>query len=93
MVAPFGIASSCGLDRARRGCSCWQRLCGEGDRFIERNARQGAVVELAEQSVEVGKLRDNATSAQGTGLTFPPSVFGRPHLMVVHAPGWQPLVQ
>jgi DNA-binding transcriptional ArsR family regulator len=38
-------------------------------------------------------LQDNTTAAHGTGLTFVPSVFGRPHLMVVHARGWQPVVQ
>ncbi|MFB6857729.1 DUF5937 family protein [Streptomyces sp. NPDC056341] len=44
-------------------------------------------------SIIVDKLQDNATSAHGTGVTFLPSVFGRPHLVVVHAPGWQPVVQ
>lgn len=43
--------------------------------------------------VIVDKLQDNATAAHGTGLTFIPSVFGRPHLVAVHAPGWQPVVQ
>ncbi|MEW1638100.1 DUF5937 family protein [Streptomyces sp. NPDC093801] len=41
----------------------------------------------------VDKLLDKVTHAQGTGVTFIPSVFGRPHLAVVHAPGWQPVVQ
>lgn len=41
----------------------------------------------------VDKLQDNATAANGTGVTFLPSVFGRPHLVAVHAPGWQPVVQ
>ncbi|CAL9638094.1 DUF5937 family protein [Streptomyces sp. enrichment culture] len=41
----------------------------------------------------VDKLQDRATTAHGTGVTFIPSVFGRPHLVVVHAPGWQPVVQ
>ncbi|MET7464384.1 helix-turn-helix domain-containing protein [Nonomuraea sp. NPDC005501] len=41
----------------------------------------------------VDKLQDNATSAHGTGVTFLPSVFGRPHLVVIQAPGWQPVVQ
>ncbi|SFW92100.1 DNA-binding transcriptional regulator, ArsR family [Amycolatopsis australiensis] len=39
------------------------------------------------------KLQDNATSAGGTGVTFLPSVFGRPHLVAIHARGWQPVVQ
>ncbi|MFD8393951.1 DUF5937 family protein [Streptomyces sp. NPDC059680] len=41
----------------------------------------------------VDKLQDKATSAHGTGVTFVPSVFGRPHLVAVHTPGWQPVVQ
>ncbi|MFE5599568.1 DUF5937 family protein [Streptomyces coelicoflavus] len=43
--------------------------------------------------IVVDKLQDNATTAHDTGVTFLPSVFGRPHLVVVHAPGWQPVVQ
>ncbi len=39
------------------------------------------------------KLQDNATSAGAAGVTFIPSVFGRPHLVTVHAPGWRPVVQ
>ncbi|MEV6106305.1 DUF5937 family protein [Streptomyces sp. NPDC051940] len=42
--------------------------------------------------IVVDKLQDKVTSAHG-GVTFVPSVFGRPHLVVVHAPGWQPVVQ
>lgn len=41
----------------------------------------------------VDKLQDNTTSATGTGITFLPSVFGDPHLLIVHAPGWAPVVQ
>jgi DNA-binding transcriptional ArsR family regulator len=41
----------------------------------------------------VDKLQDNATTAHGAGVTFLPSVFGRPHLVAIHAPGWQPVVQ
>lgn len=41
----------------------------------------------------VDKLQDNVAAAKGSGVTFLPSVFGRPHLVVVHAPGWQPVVQ
>lgn len=43
--------------------------------------------------IVVDKLQDKATAAHGKGVTFIPSVFGRPHLVVVHAPGWQPVVQ
>ncbi|HEY3503416.1 MAG TPA: helix-turn-helix domain-containing protein [Actinocatenispora sp.] len=43
--------------------------------------------------IVVDKLQDKATAAHGTGVTFLPSVFGHPHLVAVHAPGWQPVVQ
>ncbi|MET8160732.1 helix-turn-helix domain-containing protein [Sphaerisporangium sp. NPDC005289] len=43
--------------------------------------------------IVVDKLQDNAIPAHGTGVTFLPSVFGHPHLVVIHAPGWQPVVQ
>ncbi|MFD0477575.1 DUF5937 family protein [Nonomuraea thailandensis] len=66
--------------------------------------RQGAGAALASVSgaltlapdgdrIIVDKLQDNATAAHGNGVTFLPSVFGRPHLVVLHAPGWQPVVQ
>ncbi|MER5479582.1 DUF5937 family protein [Streptomyces sp. NPDC002734] len=41
----------------------------------------------------VDKLQDRAASARCTGLTFIPSVFAHPHLVVVHSPGWRPVVQ
>ncbi|MEU9570860.1 helix-turn-helix domain-containing protein [Streptomyces massasporeus] len=43
--------------------------------------------------IVVDKLQDKATTADAAGVTFIPSVFGRPHLVAVHAPGWQPVVQ
>ncbi|MFI7241630.1 DUF5937 family protein [Streptomyces qinglanensis] len=43
--------------------------------------------------IVVDKLQDKATAARGAGVTFVPSVFGSPHLVVVHAAGWQPVVQ
>ncbi|WP_410677046.1 DUF5937 family protein [Amycolatopsis sp. cmx-4-68] len=44
-------------------------------------------------SIIVDKLQDKATSAHDTGITFLPSVFGRPHLVAVYPPGWPPVVQ
>lgn len=41
----------------------------------------------------IDKLTDNATAAHGRGVTFTPTAFGRPHLLVVHAPGWRPVLQ
>ncbi|MFJ6528635.1 DUF5937 family protein [Streptomyces longwoodensis] len=43
--------------------------------------------------IVVDKLQDKATSARDGGVTFVPSVYGRPHLVAVHAPGWHPVVQ
>lgn len=43
--------------------------------------------------IVVDKLQDKGTSAVGAGMTFLPSVFTHPHLMVVHAPGWRPVIQ
>ncbi|WP_327068212.1 DUF5937 family protein [Kitasatospora sp. NBC_01250] len=49
------------------------------------DARQGRIV--------IDKLQSSSTSAASTGLTFVPTVFGRPHLVVVYAAGWRPVVQ
>lgn len=45
-----------------------------------------------DRRVEVDKLQDSYTTARD-GLTFIPSIFGRPHLLVVHTPGWRPVIQ
>src|SRR3984957_9867312 len=39
------------------------------------------------------KRQDNATSARGVGVTFIPTVFGSPHLVAVHLPGWRARVE
>lgn len=44
-------------------------------------------------AVVVDKLSSGRTSAAGSGLTFLPTAFGWPHLIALHAPGWQPVVQ
>jgi DNA-binding transcriptional ArsR family regulator len=57
-------------------------------------AVSGAVALAPEgDRIVVDKLQDNATGANGIGVTFIPSVFGSPHLLAVHAPGWLPVVQ
>ncbi|QGZ49592.1 MULTISPECIES: DUF5937 family protein [Streptomyces] len=44
--------------------------------------------------IVVDKLvQGRTTTAQGSGLTFLPTAFGRPHLIALYAPGWQPVVQ
>ncbi|ALV31341.1 helix-turn-helix domain-containing protein [Streptomyces sp. CdTB01] len=66
--------------------------------------RQGLGVALASVSgavtlapdgdrIIVDKVQDKSTAARVGGVTFIPSVFGRPHLVAVHAPGWHPVVQ
>jgi DNA-binding transcriptional ArsR family regulator len=50
-------------------------------------------IHLAEHEIRLDKLQDNWTSATADGVTFIPSVYGRPHLLTVHAPGWRPVVQ
>jgi hypothetical protein len=54
-----------------------------------------AAVSLSDDGsrIVVDKLQDNGTSAEGDGVTLLPSAFGHPHLMVVHAPGWRPVIQ
>ncbi|MFJ6568611.1 DUF5937 family protein [Streptomyces sp. NPDC091292] len=46
--------------------------------------------------ITVDKLAHATTTALdpavGAGITFVPSHFGWPHLMVLHAPGWRPVV-
>ncbi|MEW1893053.1 MULTISPECIES: DUF5937 family protein [unclassified Streptomyces] len=46
--------------------------------------------------ISVDKLTEGATDATdtavGPGLTLIPTSFGWPHLMVVHAPGWRPVI-
>ncbi|MER0447432.1 DUF5937 family protein [Streptomyces sp. Edi4] len=46
--------------------------------------------------IEVDKLSEGHTTATdpepGAGLTFVPTSFGWPHLMVLHAPGWRPVI-
>ena len=41
----------------------------------------------------VDKVQDGFATAVGTGVTFLPSVFGSPHLLVVYAPALAPVVQ
>lgn len=44
--------------------------------------------------IVVDKLQDSTASAvEAGGVTFVPTAFGRPHLVVVHARGWRPVVQ
>ncbi|MFF9869201.1 DUF5937 family protein [Streptomyces sp. NPDC013953] len=42
--------------------------------------------------IAVDKLSDGRTTATGSGVTFVPSSFGWPHVWVLHAPGWRPVV-
>jgi len=42
--------------------------------------------------IVIDKLQDRAASAVGVGLAFTPSAFSHPHLLVVYAPGWRPVI-
>lgn len=42
--------------------------------------------------ISADKLSDGRTSAVGPGLTLIPSAFGWPHLNLLHAPGWRPVI-
>jgi DNA-binding transcriptional ArsR family regulator len=44
------------------------------------------------ERIIVDKLQDRSASAVGSGVTFTPSAFSHPHLLVVYAPGWQPVI-
>ncbi|MFE2185209.1 DUF5937 family protein [Streptomyces sp. NPDC059455] len=44
-------------------------------------------------SILVDKLVGGRTTAYGDGVTFIPTAFGWPHLVVLHAPGWRPVIQ
>ncbi|HEX4062499.1 MAG TPA: DUF5937 family protein [Streptosporangiaceae bacterium] len=46
----------------------------------------------AGERIIVDKLQDRSASAAGAGLTFTPSAFSHPHLLVVYAAGWQPVI-
>ncbi|WP_299539689.1 DUF5937 family protein [uncultured Streptomyces sp.] len=58
-----------------------------------------AAVSLSEDgaTVTVDKLTRGRTTATdpevGPGVTFVPTTFGWPHLVVLHAPGWRPVIQ
>ncbi|WP_025158042.1 helix-turn-helix domain-containing protein [Leifsonia aquatica] len=50
-------------------------------------------VDAERHCLVVDKLQDSATTADDRGVVFLPSVFGHPHVLVVHAPGWRPVIQ
>lgn len=72
--------------------------------LLRRNGLDDAVravstalaVEEDGKRISVDKLTDGATDATdpavGAGLTLIPTSFGWPHLMVLHAPGWRPVI-
>ncbi len=53
-----------------------------------------AALSLDEQTgrISADKLTEATASAAGTGLTLIPTSFGWPHLTVLHAPGWRPVI-
>ena len=59
-----------------------------------RIASPAITLDVTGRRIVIDKLQDDATDAtlEG-GLTFSPTAFGWPHLLVVHAPGWRPVIQ
>lgn len=53
----------------------------------------GVTVNAASTRILVDKLQDDFASANRAGMTFIPTVYGHPHLLVVHAPTWAPVLQ
>lgn len=49
-------------------------------------------VDEAETLISADKLSEGRTSATGPGLTLIPSTFGWPHLNLLHAAGWRPVI-
>ncbi|MFB7212091.1 DUF5937 family protein [Streptomyces sp. NPDC056255] len=49
-------------------------------------------VDEAGTRISADKLSEGRTSAVGPGLTLIPSTFGWPHLNLLHAPGWRPVI-
>lgn len=53
-------------------------------------------LDAAGDRILVDKLTEGSTDATdpavGPGITFIPTTFGWPHLMVLHAPGWRPTI-
>lgn len=49
-------------------------------------------VDLDAGLITVDKLGDTRTATADTGLLLIPTSLGRPHLMVLHRYGWQPVL-
>ncbi|MGW1376159.1 DUF5937 family protein [Streptomyces sp. NPDC002446] len=48
-------------------------------------------LDAGRRRILVDKIHDGGTTAHD-GLTFTPTAFGHPHLLVIHAEGWRPVV-
>ncbi|WP_370967875.1 DUF5937 family protein [Amycolatopsis sp. cg9] len=67
--------------------------------LLRRNGIQAALASVSGSvtlspdggCIVVDKLQDNTTA--GNGVVLIPSVFGHPHLIAIHAPGREPVVQ
>ena len=68
---------------------------GRARRLAETLTAVSAAVSLDHtgERIVIDKLQDNTTSALGHAVAFVPTVFGHPHLVTVHTPGWHPVVQ
>ncbi|MGW2253860.1 DUF5937 family protein [Kitasatospora sp. NPDC001660] len=68
------------------------RLRGAGEALAAVSPSVALEQAGGRRRIVIDKLQDSATTGTG-GVTFIPTAFGRPHLLVVHAPGWRPVLQ
>ncbi|MBT2382714.1 DUF5937 family protein [Streptomyces sp. ISL-11] len=63
--------------------------------LTEALAAVSPAVSLSEDRhrIVVDKLANGRTKAYGNAITFVPTAFGWPHLLLVYRPGWQPVIQ
>lgn len=55
-------------------------------------ASQAIAYDKATERITVDKLVEGRTATTSGRLTLVPTSLGRPHVMVVHRPGWQPVI-
>ncbi|WP_018349857.1 ArsR/SmtB family transcription factor [Longispora albida] len=84
----------------------WQRvrvqLVNEARNAAERYKKKGLAeavtgmspaLSVRDGKLLIDKMRDSTASAATLGLTFSPTAFGWPHIVVADEPGWRPVIQ
>ncbi|MFF5919069.1 DUF5937 family protein [Streptomyces flavochromogenes] len=69
------------------------RRKGLAEAVADASAAMVLEEDAAGSRIVVDKLGHARTSAEGSGVTLLPTAFGWPHLIALHAPGWQPVIQ